>query len=319
MSAGQTRFDWGATEGAPENYPMKIIDGYLRFQDGGGASVPSGATLYGGWGKGRTTEGGGVRSLPDKLDITFFSYLEDQFYEGSFALPYEKILKIFQTEEAKPKKKNRQGEDMHVFYEIIVGVAPGGTVAVWVSANGNKEVFFGQAKKIEADFTKAMGFPAAKRAEFLKISVEGAVPPEMLASIRKHGIPFKKWSGYRTQYSWTPVFAVSHPPEKFGMEFFNGEGANYIYPLEKGVASSSRPVPSDIDFGYAVDGKGIEYLYLIHFNEKEMFDTFAKLAEKKLPMQLEILPTVPIEKTQIRLKHKDEAVVLKKFAIEKID
>lgn len=149
--------------------------------------------------------------------------------------------------------------------------------------------------------------------------LKDSLAPEVLTSIRKHGIPFKKWPHYRAQYPWLPEFVINAPLKKFNMSFYNGECAKYIYPLEKDVLTNPHPVPDSIKFAYTPKDSDTEYLYYIHFDEKEMFDVFAKLAAKQLPMQLEIHPTLPIQKTQIRLKNKDEAIVLKKFVIEKID
>ncbi len=148
MGKNDMKFDWGATEGAPEHYPMQIISGSLEYL-GGGVSVPSGAYLDNGWGLGRTTiaSGPSQRPVPEKLDILFYSYLEDTFYEGRFELPHDKILAYFQQQEAQPKQKYRNGQEMPVAYEFVVGVAPGGAVAIWARANGSKEIFFGQAAK----------------------------------------------------------------------------------------------------------------------------------------------------------------------------
>ena len=154
MSAEQTRFDWRASDSAPEHYAMKIISGTLRFHgspNGAGTYVPGGGVISHGWGLGDSTHvtGEALKPLPDKLDITFFSYLEDQFYRGTFDLPYNTILKLFQEEEAKPKRKTMDGKELSNSYKIIVGVAPGGTVAVWMQSRGQKELFFGKAKKVE--------------------------------------------------------------------------------------------------------------------------------------------------------------------------
>ena len=167
MSANKTEFDWNATESAPEHYAMKIISGSFRYHGGGGGLyVPSGGVISHGWGIPRSNHitGADLKSLPDKLDIIFFSYLEDQFYQGSFDLPYDKILKLFQESEAKPKKQDREGKDMTTSYSMMVGVAPGGTVAVWMRGEGNREVFFGKAKKVEMDFAKAFRIPIADKA-----------------------------------------------------------------------------------------------------------------------------------------------------------
>src|SRR5690625_3500537 len=94
IATNSDKFDWKATESAPKNFPIKIIDGtfiYHGRSDGTGLYVPSGGLLDKGWGEMISSHivGPDLKPLPDRLKITFFSYLEDQFYEGVFDLPYE--------------------------------------------------------------------------------------------------------------------------------------------------------------------------------------------------------------------------------------
>src|SRR5690625_5873636 len=79
-----------------------------------------------------------LKPLPDKLHIKYFSYLEDQFYEGNFDLPYEKILFLF--------REGSKDKDNTEYNRIMVGVAPGGSVAVWLQGQIKKNKdFIGKA------------------------------------------------------------------------------------------------------------------------------------------------------------------------------
>ena len=304
MSADTTKFEWKASESAPENFPMQIIRGNLRYHgdaSGDGLYVPNGVVISHGWGRMRSSHvtGPDLKPLPDKLDITFFSYMEDTFYQGSFDLPYDKILRLFREDEARPKKKDRQGQDMKNDYRIIVGVAPGGTVAVWVTGTGSTEVFFGQAKKVELDIAKEFRVPITNRKEYVNEIIGDEVKPEVLAAIRKNGIPFQQWANYRTPYQWVPTFAVSHPPKEIGMNFFNGESAYYNFP-------------------YAVNEGEAKGYYIIHFDEAEMLTAFAKLGANHKSLQLEFEPKLPKDQTLVRLRNDKETIQLKKFTVKKI-
>lgn len=323
MSAEQTRFDWEASESAPEHYPMEIISGDLRYQGsphGAGLYVPEGVLIYHGWGLTRSSHvtGDALKPLPDRLDITFYSYLEDQFYRGSFDLPYEKILHLFQEAEAAPKRKTMSGEDVPNNYVIIVGVAPGGTVAVWLRNQGTEELFFGKAEKVEVDFAKAFRIPIANREErkgYVEETINDVVSPEMLAAIRRNGIPFDKWTNYRIRYNWASTFFDRHMPSKIGISFYNGEGESFKFPLEKSYAATGHPVPSDVDFSYAINGQGTERYYVVRFDEDEIFDAFTRLSAMQLPMQLEFEPRFPIDQTLIRLHNGKESIPLKKYTV----
>lgn len=324
MSAEQTRFEWSASDSAPESYPMQIISGTLRFHgdaNGSGTNVPSGGILYHGWGLLNSIHvtGEALKPLPDKLDITYFSYLEDQFYRGTFDLPYDTILRRFQEEEAKPKRKTMDGKELPNSYKIIVGVAPGGTVAVWMRGQGTKELFFGKAQKVELDFARAFRVPIAdkaERTEYVRDNIADVVSPDILAAIRKNGIPFTKWADFRKTYNWAPTFAVSNPPNEVGMGFYNGEGRSFKLPLDKEFTASTKSIPKRISFSYPVATQTSSDYYVVRFDEAEIVDAFTRLSAKQLPLQLEFDPRFPKEQTQVRLHNGKEAIALKKFTVK---
>src|SRR5690625_6073884 len=66
-----------------------------------------------------------LKPLPDRLDIKFFSYTENQFYHGKFELPYDDIRRLF--------KEWDRLNDRPAYNRIMTGVAPGGAVAVWLT------------------------------------------------------------------------------------------------------------------------------------------------------------------------------------------
>ncbi|MFT6254732.1 MAG: hypothetical protein ACJATV_000987 [Granulosicoccus sp.] len=304
---------------------MQIIDGDLRYHGsshGAGLYVPSGPLLSHGWGMGRSSHvtGETLKSLPDKLDITFYSYWEDQFYRGSFDLPYDTILRLFREAEAQPKRRAMDGSERPNTYMIIVGVAPGGTVAVWMRGWRTKEIFFGKAEKVDIDFAQAFRVPIAdkaERTEYVNETImDEEIPPEKLAAIRKNGIPFDQWANYRMRYNWVPTFAVSNPPQKISISFYTGEGESFQYPLEPYFTGQAQPMPESFRFSYTVSGQVRGYYYEVDLDEAEVVSAFARLSAKKLPMQLEITPAKPIEQTQIRLHNGEEAISLKNFTVK---
>jgi hypothetical protein len=101
------KFDWNATDCAPEFFLMQIIKGDLYFPDGKSIYVPDTRSVHKGWGTMVSSHIGNPdpKPLPNRLDITFFSYAENEFYQGNFELPYEKILSLFQDGYYSPKRK----------------------------------------------------------------------------------------------------------------------------------------------------------------------------------------------------------------------
>lgn len=184
----QTEFVWLATESAPKNFPMQIMRGssFIYYgSESDGLYIPSGGTLYRGWGSAISSHvvGPDLKPLPHKLVITFYSYLEDTFYSGTFDLPYEKILSLFRQGVAEDKANP-------AYRYVMVGVAPGGTVAVWVTGRQSTvEVFFGKAQKADINWSKAIDYPEDDRQGFIKLVLDGSVKPDILAAIQKMVFP----------------------------------------------------------------------------------------------------------------------------------
>ena len=89
------RFDLTAGPAAAEGYPMEIVEG--RFITSDGKSIPLGAEfLEGDWGLSHSgvVGGDGTAPAPDSLEVRWFSYPEDKFYEGHFLLPQKTIYDL---------------------------------------------------------------------------------------------------------------------------------------------------------------------------------------------------------------------------------
>ena len=314
-----TKFEWQATESAPKNYPMKIVSGRLSYQDGSGSLyVPSKSRINHGWGQGVSSHvvGNDLKPLPDRLSITFFSYTENQFYSGKFDLPYKKILSLFQKGFYSPN------EEGHTTYgKIIVGVAPGGAVSVWLWRYEKiTEVFFGQAEKIDGDWRWINTNPKYPREEYIKIGIKEALKtPEALAALKKNGVPIGLWERYRKRYDWQPLFTnMDLRDQQINLiKYFNGEQDYLNYPLEKEVAASTRAIPSYLSFVWQPE-KGKARLFDLTFDEDEIFAAFQKLGGHGEPLKIEML----MERIDgqyifsVSLRNDKESLKLKKTDLE---
>lgn len=312
FSKNKTRFEWLTTETAPRDYTMKIISGTFYYHDEkGGLYVPDAAHINPGWGKGVSNHvvGEDFKALPDRLDIRFFSFTENKMYQGSFDLPYETILMWF-------KKGVAQNAEHPVFNTIMVGVAPGGAVAVWVTGAETREVFFGQAEPYEGVLTNSLNHVIDDRDEFVRSVLEYSLTPEMLADIKKNGIPAGKWNGYRKPYQWLPTFVQAQRPKYVSVGFYSGERYKINFPLDDDVINESRRVPSQIAFAYLIAGEKMPDFYTVRFNETEIFAAFDKLGDSEM-IYIESDPKLPKQDTGVRIYNSKESIVLKKFTMEK--
>lgn len=306
------KFDWKATESSPANFPMEIISGTLinHGERRIGLYIPAGKTIYYGWGQMVLSHlvGPDLKPLPDRLEITFFSFLENQHYRGTFNLPYDDILAMFREGE------NPEGDP--TYDRIMVGVAPGGTVAVWLTGRyKTTEIFFGKADPVELDLL-AFGQIISDRDAYVRAELEDTIGVELLSKINTAGIPFEKWSDLRKRYNWKPVFPRGNAPRDGAMtDFFNGELEHVVLPMSDEVASTKRAVPRKMQFTYR-SPDGWSHFYIIHFDEEETTQAFEDLGSNQRPLHLEFYPARVLSDTQIKLSNEDESITLNKHFIE---
>jgi hypothetical protein len=236
--------------------------------------------------------------------------MEDVFYSGRFDLPYHNILGLFRQGVAEDKNDP-------TYDTVMVGIAPGGTVAVWVTGKQSTvEVFFGRAEKADINWTKAIDYPEAKRASFVKAEIEESVKPDTLADIRKNGIPFEQWAHYRTKYQWAPAFIGSGEPKDVGIVYYNGEANKHIPIKDNNLNEGAKPIPKAFYFHSQILGQTKKSLYVINFDEEELLSAFAKLGSHQEQLRLEFSPTLPKPDTKIRLYNDKESIQLTKWKVD---
>lgn len=282
------KFDWLASESAPKSYPMKVIRGHFYDPEDGSLYVPDGKLLYHGWGEGQSTHvvGPDLKALPNRLEITFFSYLEDQFYQGSFDLPYERIVELFNS----PYYSHKVEEEIN-YHWIIAGVAPGGVVTVWVeSIDRTVEVFSGEAEKVDLDWSNVTTYQEVSRAEWIEEQVEytrSRLSSEEVEELIERGVPADLWQAYRTRYDWQPLFSGQEPPENIGfIRYFNGERDLIELPLNERFLNRNHAVPKEVHFVWDWP-KGRPLLIELMFDEQEIRTAFDELGETGEPFFME--------------------------------
>ncbi len=309
MSKNVTTFDWLATESAPSHYPMKIIQGdFFYHGQGGSRYIPSGGTLRAGWGNSISTHIGGDEKypLPEKLSILFFSLTENQFYKGEFDLPYENILALFRESLA---------SDKIPFRKIMVGIAPGGAVSVWLTGEKTKEVFFGQAQKIDLSYGKATGLQFQNKQDeqnFISEILQDVLKSDELESLKKEGVPFGLWARYRNTYRWQLTLTEGVVLGKYDirMKFLNGESYHEHVPFSKEIIDNPRPLPQRIAFFTTFPNQNNNYI--VYLDEFELMAAFEKLGAHGELVNIEFSPRRPRESTSLRVYNDKESIELKK-------
>ena len=179
-------YDWIPTIGAPEEYPIIIINGEFITGENSNVGLPICAFVHAGWGNSGCIMdiGPNRKPIPDSLSITWLSYAENKFYHGRFALPEQKISELFKKgflDHYTNKQRN--------YNYLTLGMTPGGTVVLWL-AGGHKQVEVGkfQAKEVQltaqefgADYTHIF------KPGFAKNAYERSVSKELRVKAEKEG------------------------------------------------------------------------------------------------------------------------------------
>ena len=282
------KYDWRANESAPEGYPMEVVSGSFYFANNKGSLyVPPYKTVQNGWGHGVSIHvtGADTKPLPNRLYLRFFSYTENQYYEGDFALPYDTISQLFK------KGYYSQADKGDVTYsEITAGMAPGGGVAVWLNGLDKRTaVFYGYADKVDSKWGELSGDSDLTRQEFVDFMLDNHIKEAGREKLAEDGIPYGLWEKYYKQrYYWLPVFKGPNPPEIFiRLKYFNGEH-DFLYPLGDGATpTEARAVPRYIEFRWRSPNER-NYIFELNFDEQEIYEAFEKISINNSPLQLEM-------------------------------
>ena len=314
------RFDLTAGPAAAEGYPMEVIEG--RFITSDGKSFPvSPIFLEGDWGSSNTTtvSGDGTAPAPDSLEVRWFSYPEDKFYEGHFLMPQKRIYDLLKQGYWNTRTKKHETYD-----EMTLCILPKGVVVVWLS--GQNKVLLGRYEGREIDFDFKRFNSGANRA--LMIQEEQAeLPPAVQEQIRTGTLSTKQWDDYLKTYNWQIAFSQPLKLLYYGISYFNAEKTSYppspefsSY-LQAALTPQLRTVPKLmfllVDAGYGRKRR----IQVRAFDEAETLAAFQSLraAHPALPLTLYVETDERVDKARLFLKNDRQQVELVKAQVELFD
>ena len=259
-AASTQLFRLSASPCSPKGYPMTIQFGAFVRPDGKTMPVPSGHALNGSWGRSSIAwaVGDELQPIPVSLEILYFSYLEDTFYEGKFPLPQQKMHDLLTQGFWKMDKQQQVTYD-----EFTVCVLPKGEVVVWLTGAG-QQVLIGrfQGTKSSADFHRF--YPKSDRAAMFKEEVADA-PPAVQAQVRAGTLSTKQWDEYMQTFTWQVAFNQPVSLYKYVAHYLNAETISSpqtrdVAPYLKALLSpQARPVPRSL-WLYLTDEAGHKFV-----------------------------------------------------------
>lgn len=317
----EEKFEWDATECAPEMYPMNIATGYFVFDDGKSVIIPSARMITNGWGRGGSimAVGDEFKPVPVSLEITWLSFTENKFYTGSFKLPQDSMAKLLKEGFITSWSNERSTYD-----NILVGMAPGGVVVVWLLGGGSEvEIGRYQAKEINLamkDYIDMKGYGHSPENDdqniYVKKTMEGET--EVLKNLEEKGFQFGLWDKYRERFSIKPLIIYDDSDVKktdeIYINYFNGEQDVLLTEqLNKNeYVQKARPRTMAISWVSHWANKETRYWAEIYFKEDEVFKAYKEVYgdDKTKPAELLVQVNLNNDSLCIYLKNKTKQVQL---------
>jgi len=315
------RFELSAAPAAAEGYPMEVVEG--RFTTSDGKSFPvSGGFLEGDWGLSHVgyVSGDGTAPAPDSLEVRWFSYAEDKFYEGHFLLPQQRIHDLLKQGFWNTEEKKHETYD-----ELVLCLLPKGVVVVWLA--GRNQVLLGRYEGREILFDFQRFNEAANRPRMIQ-QEQAKLPPAVQQQIRTGTLSTAQWDAYLQKYPWKVAFSQPLKLYSYGIDYFNAEAITYPPSRETAVAfaqtlleTSARPVPKDlalrVDAGYGRKRQ----IMVRDFDEAETLGAFQTLhaANPTLPLTLYVETDERVDKARLFLRNDRQRIELAKSPVALYD
>ena len=292
----QPEYKWGVAVNTPIGYPIRFYAGRV-----GGMSIIGelySKTREPDWGNAMGYESRSMEELPQNVDMVWLSYKEDCFYRLKTAIDYEKIAKLFREgfDERVPN-----GEVRHKTYDtIVVGIAPGGVVVLWVGYGYFPLTEIGRYQAEKIDLKEPPGLDSHERLIFSKedreevLNSDLTIPKAVREANKNKPIPFGLWDSYRYhQYQWVPVYEI--PNGKIGdvnYRYWNGEAGATLYTdfasymgkedffyLEEPI--QKRPLFKELVIWYKAEN-GEKYLAEVSFDWEAVVAAYQKVFGKEV-------------------------------------
>ena len=304
------KYEWLPTESSPLLYPMNIYQGHLFLEDGNDVYIPCSGVSHTGWGYSGSmhTQGEDLKAVPVKLEVTWASFLENKFYTGSWELPVDKIKNLF-----KEGTINWRTNEKESYTSVVVGLAPGGVVVVWIYGNDQQvEIGRYQAKETQVLMENYVpGNSTISQKEYFDMS---ASVPEAYENLKNKGIQFGIWDTYRKKYNWrTKIEIPNHTFKRMNIEMYNGEEETLFNESIKINSFKARAIPRLLSFAFE-DVNGRQTIFQVrYFDEEEIFSLFQKMDENQ-PIEIILRMNDDLSNRKLLLKQGN-----KEYPLQKID
>lgn len=309
------KYEWLPTETAPKNYPVYLYQGYFTTTKDDIIRIPDSRTVYYGWGNTGSIHisGEDLKSVPESLYLSWFSYTENKYYKLQEQLPSGIIENLFQKELLNSHSQNKE----HFNY-IGVGIAPGGMVSVWMIGTGyQKEIGNYYAELTEIDFKDMIPTTEMTQEEYTEMILKEEVEDAILKEIKAGEIPFERWQDYRKKYDWK--LALTHQeefvPEHARISMLNGEQDVQYFDGKTKPLLETWAVPSSTRVQWR-DSDGNLFAAQIEFEEQETVAAFEAMGKTDQKIVLTARIAKYNDSIKIEVSNAEEAIELQNTKVK---
>lgn len=330
------KFDWKSNLNCPPGYPVEVYKGGLEGNGSYGSLDSGTATGKSGWGFSGADISRGIKTLPRRINCIWVSYAEGCFYSIDSPLDYDKMLQLFKEgyQDSGAYFNDEGAYEKCTFNTIVVGLAPGGMVVIWVKGGG-RQVEIGRYKgeKYEVSTEQIARLDNHGVLKFQKEYQKETmlntqiVPLAIREANAGKPIPYNLWDSYRVWYSWRPIFSIKKEVEitSFFCKMFNGEKEELF---DKSLVENNfvkRSIPKFVNLAWTdwtvdswTDKKGQGYGGEITFDEQEILKAYQHMFKEDKEGQVELQFTINHINTfiTVQLKQGDKEIRLIKTKVK---
>lgn len=324
------RFEWAGAMSNPEGYPVQLYKGIFIFpkDENYEFTFSEGNTVnyHAKWGEAGAETYKRMMSLPKAIDVTWYSFSENTFYQYHDTIDYNKLLTLFKQ----PYIERRTTDDVEEHYDkIIFGFAPGGRLVIWASGSGYRRIEIGgyQAKKATVDQkvsdSKELVSGDLFNQEWRnKVLTDTMIVPLTIQMAKKNQpVSEDYWHKLSKTYVWSPNFVIATEIKTFDASFLYFNAERFVFDERaKNIPLEKRGIPHNIYikwYDQNQNRRGVNF----EFDEADVFKKFNAFFErdKNIKADMEITIDTQNNKAIARLKNAEHQLLLMETKIIKYE
>ena len=212
------RYEWLPADSAPKDFPVEVLSGRVLTADGGVVPIPDGRVTGQGWGLpgAIVIPAATGHPPPEALAVRWLSLVEDAVWQARVELPAARVVELLERGHIDAATGERVPYDT-----LVVGLAPGGHVSVWLSGGAWVErVATGAAERLELSWEEVRPGSTIPRGQYVATRLSGT---KASGAAPEPGL-FERRAA---QHPWTFETRSGNPVDLLHLETWDGERMSY--------------------------------------------------------------------------------------------